>query len=54
MKVKTKTVLVVDPNEATLHTFKRLLKNQGFESVMNLAGGIDAWSQEVDPNLPRY
>ncbi len=30
MKGRTKTVLVVDPNEATLHTFKRLLKNQGF------------------------
>lgn len=30
MKGRTKTVLVVDPNEATMHTFKRLLKNQGF------------------------
>jgi len=32
----------------------QFLKNQGFESVVNLAGGIDAWSQEVDPSLPRY
>ncbi len=32
----------------------QFLKNQGFESVLNLAGGIDAWSKEVDPNLPRY
>lgn len=32
----------------------QFLKNQGFESVLNLSGGIDAWSKEVDPNLPRY
>jgi len=26
----------------------------GFENVRCLRGGIDAWSQEVDPNVPRY
>ena len=26
----------------------------GFENVKSLGGGIDAWSQEVDANLPRY
>jgi rhodanese-related sulfurtransferase len=26
----------------------------GLENVRNLRGGIDAWSQEVDPQLPRY
>ncbi|HEY2928140.1 rhodanese-like domain-containing protein [Piscinibacter sp.] len=30
------------------------LERQGFESVYNLAGGIDAWSQQVDPGVPRY
>jgi rhodanese-related sulfurtransferase len=25
-----------------------------FENVKSVRGGIDAWSQEVDPNLPRY
>lgn len=30
------------------------LKHQGFESVSNLAGGIDAWSREVDPSIPTY
>ncbi|MDX2091795.1 MAG: Grx4 family monothiol glutaredoxin [Kofleriaceae bacterium] len=27
---------------------------QGFTTVYNLAGGIDAWSREVDPSVPRY
>jgi rhodanese-related sulfurtransferase len=26
----------------------------GFQNVKSLAGGIDAWSAEVDPALPRY
>lgn len=26
----------------------------GFREVYNLSGGIDAWSREVDPNVPRY
>jgi monothiol glutaredoxin len=28
--------------------------SQGFTDVYNLAGGIDAWSAEVDPSVPRY
>jgi rhodanese-related sulfurtransferase len=30
------------------------LREQGFPNVQNLAGGIDAWSLEVDPTVPRY
>ena len=30
-----------------------LLRN-GFEKVINLDGGIDLWSKEVDANVPRY
>jgi rhodanese-related sulfurtransferase len=26
----------------------------GWENARNLAGGIDAWSVEVDPEVPRY
>jgi rhodanese-related sulfurtransferase len=26
----------------------------GFRDVYNLAGGIDAWSLEVDPAIARY
>jgi rhodanese-related sulfurtransferase len=30
------------------------LRNQGLERVQSLRGGIDAWSQEIDPRVPRY
>ena len=27
---------------------------KGFTNLYNLAGGIDAWSRDVDPSIPRY
>ncbi len=30
------------------------LAQSGFEHVVNLAGGIDAWSQQRDAAVPRY
>jgi rhodanese-related sulfurtransferase len=30
------------------------LAASGFERVGHLEGGIDRWSAEVDPTLPRY
>jgi adenylyltransferase/sulfurtransferase len=32
----------------------QLLQKAGFDRVYNLAGGIDAWSREIDPDVPRY
>jgi molybdopterin/thiamine biosynthesis adenylyltransferase/rhodanese-related sulfurtransferase/molybdopterin converting factor small subunit len=31
-----------------------LLRENGFAAARNLAGGIDAWSREVDARVPRY
>jgi adenylyltransferase/sulfurtransferase len=31
-----------------------ILQRAGFTNVVSLAGGIDAWSREVDPEVPRY
>jgi rhodanese-related sulfurtransferase len=31
-----------------------LVEQQGYGQVWNLQGGIDAWSVEVDPAVPRY
>jgi len=30
------------------------LLGNGFSNVFNLRGGIDAWSTEIDPQVPRY
>lgn len=30
------------------------LRQQGFEHVQSLAGGIDHWSAVIDPSIPRY
>jgi len=30
------------------------LRQQGFTQVQNMTGGIDAWSLQVDPKVPRY
>lgn len=30
------------------------LMEQGLTRLHNLAGGIDAWSKQIDPNVPRY
>mgnify|MGYP006149118005 CR=1 FL=1 len=30
------------------------LAQQGYTDVANIAGGIDAWSREKDPAVPRY
>jgi len=30
------------------------LRNEGFHGAQNMTGGIEAWSQTVDPEVPRY
>lgn len=30
------------------------LEQRGFGRVSNLTGGMDAWSREIDPDIPRY
>ena len=32
----------------------QFLRQQGFDQAQNMAGGIDAWSQEIDSSVPRY
>ena len=33
---------------------REILKGAGFSNVRSLAGGIDAWAREVDPDVARY
>ena len=31
-----------------------MLQQAGFKRLHNLAGGITAWSDQVDPSVPKY
>jgi adenylyltransferase/sulfurtransferase len=31
-----------------------LMKQNGFKNVHNMTGGITAWSDKVDPAVPKY
>jgi monothiol glutaredoxin len=39
-----------DRSRAAAEHFRGL----GFRNLFNVVGGIDAWSQQVDPSVPRY
>ena len=30
------------------------LRQHGFVDVRSMAGGIDLWSRDIDPDVPRY
>ena len=32
----------------------RLLQSEGFSNVKNLRGGILKWSDDIDPDMPKY
>ena len=34
--------------------FTAVLRQQGFTDVKSMAGGIDLWSIDIDPAIPRY
>ena len=35
-------------------TVAKWLKDSGFANPLSMAGGIDLWSQDIAPSLPRY
>ena len=47
------TVVICRSGGRSLHV-AHFLDSQGFHSVFNLAGGILAWSRDLDPQIPQY
>jgi rhodanese-related sulfurtransferase len=50
---QTTTVVICRSGGRSLQV-ARFLAARGFGSVQNLAGGILAWSRDVDPRIPQY
>ena len=51
---KTDLFVIYDHKGARSMDAAAFFQGHGFENVRSLRGGIDAWSAEVDPTLPRY
>jgi rhodanese-related sulfurtransferase len=51
---RTNLFVIYDHTGARSMDAAAYFQGHGFEKVKSLRGGIDAWSAEVDPKLPRY
>ncbi len=51
---RTDLVVIYDHQGARSMDASAYFQGHGFEKIKSLRGGIDAWSVEVDPKLPRY
>jgi rhodanese-related sulfurtransferase len=51
---RTQPVVCICHHGARSAQVVAFLERSGFGSVYHLAGGIDAWSRTVDPDVPRY
>jgi len=51
---RSKPVIVMCHTGRRSGVVARYLLDNGFKNVFNLAGGIEAWSQQIDPSIPRY
>ncbi len=50
----SKDIVVICRSGGRSAEVARFLDAQGFSSVSNLAGGILAWSRDLDPRIPQY
>ncbi len=51
---KEKDIVVICHHGIRSARICEFLRSQGYERAINMTGGTDAWSVEVDPSLPRY
>jgi adenylyltransferase/sulfurtransferase len=51
---RTREIIVQCKGGARSQRIAELLKQNGYERVVNLAGGILAWAAEIDPSMKKY
>ena len=63
MRSVPEQLAVLDPQRETVvichhgvrsYHVARFLEHNGFNRVINLSGGVDAWAREVDRTMPLY
>jgi len=52
--LKSKETVVYCRSGSRSHRAALFLEDAGFTNVYNLEGGILAWSDDIDPTLPKY
>lgn len=50
---KQETIVICHHGIRSRH-ITSFLESQNFTNVINLTGGVEAWADTVDPNMPRY
>jgi rhodanese-related sulfurtransferase len=48
------SILVLCHHGARSLSVAAWLRQQGFDKAQSIAGGINAWSIQIDPTIPRY
>jgi adenylyltransferase/sulfurtransferase len=51
---RNREVVVHCRSGARSQQIAEFLKQAGYERVANVAGGILAWSDQIDPSVPKY
>ena len=47
-------IIVVCHHGVRSRMVAKYLDANGFTNIINLSGGVDAWSNEVDPSMTKY
>jgi rhodanese-related sulfurtransferase len=50
----TRETVVVCHHGVRSYHVARFLEHNGFDNVINLTGGVDAWAKEADATMPTY
>ncbi|OGT80007.1 MAG: sulfurtransferase [Gammaproteobacteria bacterium RIFCSPLOWO2_02_FULL_61_13] len=51
---KEDPIVVICHHGARSQQVAAYLDSLGYSNIMNLEGGVDAWSRVVDPEMPKY
>ena len=51
---RTETTIVMCQSGVRSARAIEFLRGEGFENLLNLEGGLDAWREEVDPTMRKY